>query len=246
MLMMNNIIKISIRLLLITLVFFMLIDTVIALSVTERGALDSVIEGRTEKLFNLEIDKVPEKYGIKIISDLDSLSIKPTDDDVDYSFTNGILLISPPFGDKKVTVEISGTSQDSYLKNNYKNLVDVELNNKEYLYYQVIAIDENGKEFKEIGYEKKSYKIKKPDFYTDIEIKVNSIGNIQLKNIAKNLFDSGFIYVAEELTDDLLIKEEEVIPYWIYGVIIGLFILIPVTLYVGYVRGKKDEDEDEI
>lgn len=235
----------GIRLLIITLVFFMLIDTVLALSVTERGIMDSVIEGRTENLFYLEIDKVPEKYGIKIISDLDSLSIKPMDDYVDYSFTDGILLIPPPFSNKKVTVEISGTTQDSYSKNNYKNLVNVELYNNEYLYYQVIVIDENGNEFKEIGDEKKSYKIKKPDFYTDIEKKVNSIENTQLKNISKNLFDSGFIYVAEELTDDVLIKEEKVIPSWIYWVIIGLLIIIPVALYVGYIQGKKDEDENE-
>lgn len=243
---MNNVIKMSIRLLIITLVFFMLIDTVIALSVNERGILDSAIEGRTEKLFYLEIDKLPEKYGIKIISDLDSLSIKPMDDDVDYSFTNGILLIPPPFSYEKVTVEISGTTQESYSKNNYKKLINVELYDNEHLYYQVIAIDENGKEFKEIGDEKQHYTIKKPVFYTDIEKKVNSIENTQLKNITKNLFDSGFIYVAEELTDDVLIIEEEVIPLWIYGVIIGLFIIIPVALYVGYFRGKKDDDEDEI
>lgn len=173
-------------------------STVYALTVTERGIIPGVGEGASDVSFELDVGEVPQGYGVKITSDINSLSMQPKDVE-NYEFMDDTLLIYPPI--KKCSIKISGKTPPSYFEDSYRNIVFTDLNKNEYLYYRVIAINETGAEYKEIGDKKKSFKLKEPDHYVKVREKIESMENEKISKVAKDIFDTGLVDFADKLAD---------------------------------------------
>jgi len=212
--------------------------TAYALTVTERGVISRIVKGSSDVSFELEVGEVPQGYGVKITSDLDSLSMQPKDVE-NYEFKDDTLLIYPPI--KKFSVKISGKTPPSYFEENYRNLVFTDLNKNEYLYYHVIIINETGAECKKIGEKKKSFVLKNPEYVVKVREKMESIENEKLKEVAEDLFEVGLVDFADKLA-----SAGSKGGFSLFHVIVVGVIAFLGGLYIGYLfKGLKSREKLE-
>lgn len=182
-------------LLAITTLFFSTIGA--AAVVTERGVLENEVEGNSEIKFNLNVaNDIAPGYAIKVTSDLRSLTIDVSGTE-HYERIDNSMIINPPL--KNVKISIFGIAPPAFSTKSLKNFELVEIERGEYQYYRVVVIEDNGKEIREIGDDKKSFVLKEPQIYIDNKNKIESIENKKLKEIAQNLFNSGLVSVAGQL-----------------------------------------------
>jgi len=204
----------------------LLLSTAHALSVTERGILAREVEGNSRISFELEIKEVPQGYGVKITTDLKSPDMRPEGAER-YEFKNNTLFIYPQI--EELIVKISGDTPQSCFESMCRNLVFVDLNENEYLYYRVVAIDKTGAEHKEIGEWKRAFELKDPERIARVRENIESIEHKELREVARELFDVGLIDFANELAN---IKMEG------GGVSLPIVIILIITFFlIGFFIG---------
>lgn len=143
------------------------------------------------------------------------------------NYKNNTLFIYPPI--EELIVKISGDTPQSCFESMYRNLVFVDLNENEYLYYRVVAIDKRGAEHKEISEWKKAFELKDPERIARVRENIESIKHEELREVARELFDVGLIDFANELAN---IKMEE------GGVSLPIVIILIITFFlIGFFIG---------